>query len=174
MDTLLVLSLIGLLVGAFLGLFLVDWLRALRRTGRARRNREGIQEIDVVVERGYHPEVVVVEAGSPVRISFVRAENLPCSRRVIFGGLGVERRLPAHATTPVEFTPTQPGEYMFTCDLGMYQGWLRVEPAKRRQTRRPVSGHELEGSQSHEQSQGRVARAMTHPARPAMGGGSGG
>ena len=132
MDTWLAPLLIALLPGAVLGFLLVDWLRRREEHGWARPNAAGVQELDVRVSGGYHPTVVVVRAGSPVRLSFVRAEDTPCSGRVIFGGLDLDRRLPAFATTSIEFLPEEPGEYLFTCELGMYQGWLRVLPMARR------------------------------------------
>jgi len=36
------------------------------------------------------------------------------------------RDLPAHETTPVEFTPDKPGEFTFTCGMNMLRGKLVV------------------------------------------------
>ena len=130
-------------VTAMLACLAVDWLRNREEQRRARPNAAGVQELDVRVEGGYHPAVVVVEAGSPVRLNFVRAEDVPYSGRVIFGGLGLERHLSAFATTSIDFVPEEPGEYLFTCELGMYQGWLRVEPEPRRKASWPGARPEL-------------------------------
>jgi plastocyanin domain-containing protein len=159
MDTWLAILLVALLPGAMLGFFVVDWLRSREAQGRARPNAAGVQELEVRVAGGYHPATVVVKAGSPVRLNFIRAEDTPCSGRVIFGGLGLERRLPAFATTAIEFVPEAPGEYLFTCELGMYQGWLRVEPAARQRARRAASrGSDPNGSPTTQ-----AARAIVPP-----------
>ncbi len=84
--------------------------------------RIGAQEIRIVVKGGYDPDTVLVEAGRPVRLLFYRDETAPCSERVIFETLGLERTLPAFETTPVEFTPTEPGDYPFRCGMAMLHG----------------------------------------------------
>lgn len=38
--------------------------------------------------------------------------------------------LPAFRTTPIEFTPEEPGEYTFTCGMNMMRAKLVVEPAR--------------------------------------------
>lgn len=101
-----------------------------RRTGHAVVSGEGVQEIVVQVKGGYDPDVLVVEAGRPVRIDFHRNETADCSEEVVFGDFGIRRKLPAFRTTPVEFTPKDPGEYTFTCGMSMMRGKLVVEPAR--------------------------------------------
>jgi Cu+-exporting ATPase len=84
--------------------------------------QSGAQEIRIVVKGGYDPDTVLVEAGRPVRLLFYRDETAPCSERVIFETLGLEKTLPAFETTPVEFTPTEPGDYPFRCGMAMLHG----------------------------------------------------
>lgn len=95
---------------------------------RAPASEEGVQEIEVQVKGGYTPDLIVVEAGRPVRLDFHRNETADCSEEVVFGDFGIRKRLPAFQTTPVEFTPERPGEYVFTCGMGMLRGKLLVEP----------------------------------------------
>jgi Cu+-exporting ATPase len=47
----------------------------------------------------------------------------------VFPDLGISKELPAFKTTPIEFTPGEPGEYPFACGMGMMRGRLIVEPA---------------------------------------------
>jgi plastocyanin domain-containing protein len=75
---------------------------------------------------------VIVQAGTPVRLQFYRDETADCSERVVFDAFGVSADLPAFATTPVEFTPREPGEYPFRCGMNMLKGLLVVEPAGER------------------------------------------
>lgn len=92
----------------------------------------GVQEVRIVVKGGYTPDTVIVQAGTPVRLQFYRDETAECSERVVFEAFGVSADLPAFATTPVEFTPREPGEYPFRCGMSMLKGLLVVEPAGER------------------------------------------
>jgi plastocyanin domain-containing protein len=94
----------------------------------ARAGAGGVQEIDITIKGGYSPDVVVVRAGTPVRLNFYRDETASCSERVIFGDFGVARDLPAFKTTPVEFTPERAGEFTWTCGMSMMRDKLVVEP----------------------------------------------
>lgn len=87
----------------------------------------GVQEVRVTVKGGYDPDVIVVERGRPVRLDFYRDETASCSEQVRFPDFGVVRDLPAHQTTPVEFTPDKAGEFTFTCGMNMMRGKLIVE-----------------------------------------------
>jgi plastocyanin domain-containing protein len=87
-----------------------------------RPSADGAQEVRIVVKGGYDPDTVFVEAGRPVRLLFYRDETAACSERVIFERLGIDRELPAFQTTPVEFTPAEPGDYPFRCHMDMLHG----------------------------------------------------
>jgi plastocyanin domain-containing protein len=87
----------------------------------------GVQEVNVTVKGGYAPDLIVVQAGRPVRLNFYRDETESCSDRVVFGDFGIARDLPAFETTPVEFTPERTGEFTFTCGMNMMRGKLVVE-----------------------------------------------
>lgn len=85
------------------------------------------QDIDVEVEGGYSPATLRVQPGKPIRIHFDRIENSSCSEEVVFPHFGVRRFLPAFEETVVELPATRPGEYEFTCGMGMLRGRLIVE-----------------------------------------------
>ncbi len=82
----------------------------------------GVQELRIVVRDGYNPATVTVEAGRPVRLLFYRDETNECSERVIFDGLGVDQELAAFKTTPIQFTPKEPGDYPFRCGKSVMRG----------------------------------------------------
>ena len=82
----------------------------------------GVQEAFIVVKGGYSPDTVRVEAGRPVRLVFSRQEADPCSEKVVFDAFGVSADLPEGMNVPVEFTPEDPGEYEFACQMGMLRG----------------------------------------------------
>jgi plastocyanin domain-containing protein len=94
-----------------------------RRAGvRAAVTSSGAQEATVVVKGAYAPDVVVVEHGRPVRLSFLRQETAACSEEVIIPDFARRAQLPEGELVTVEFTPEHPGEYEFTCGMGMLRG----------------------------------------------------
>lgn len=118
---------IGVLVGGLLLIAFVLWYFFGKREAVAAQTSEsGVQEIKVTVKGGYSPDVIVVSQGKPVRLDFYRDETASCSEQIIFGDFGIARNLPAFKTTPIEFTPTKPGEYTFTCGMNMMRGKLVV------------------------------------------------
>ena len=99
-----------------------------RRGGvRAATTSSGYQEAMVLVKGGYTPDLIVVRHGRPVRLNFRREETAACSEMVVLGDFGKSARLPEGETVPIEFLPEQPGEYEFTCQMGMLRGKLIVE-----------------------------------------------
>ena len=99
-----------------------------RQTGtRVAVTGNGYQEAMILVKGGYTPDVLVVQHGKPVRLTFRREETAACSEMVVFGEFGKSAKLPTGENVPVEFVPQQPGEYEFTCQMGMMRGKLIVE-----------------------------------------------
>jgi plastocyanin domain-containing protein len=99
-----------------------------RRAGaRASVTSRGYQEAMILVKGGYTPDVVVVQRGKPVRLNFRREETAACSEMVVFGDFGKSAKLPTGEVVPVEFLPEKPGEYEFSCQMGMLRGKLIVE-----------------------------------------------
>lgn len=94
----------------------------------------GVQEAQIIVKGGYTPDVLVVKAGQPVRLDFLRQETASCSEMVLFSGFPAETglrnksaKLPEGETVSIAFTPETPGEYEFQCQMGMLRGKLVVE-----------------------------------------------
>ncbi|MFQ6675361.1 MAG: cupredoxin domain-containing protein [Fidelibacterota bacterium] len=86
-----------------------------------------VQEALVLVKGGYNPDVLVVERGKPVRLTFNRQETASCSEMVLFPDFNKSAKLPPGEPVAIEFLPDQPGEYDFTCQMGMLRGKLIVE-----------------------------------------------
>lgn len=87
---------------------------------------QGIQEMDIEVDRGYEPERIVVKAGLPVRLNFVRQDANSCLGKLLLPDFDIALDLPLHQVTSAEFTPKQPGEYEFTCGMKMFRGVVEV------------------------------------------------
>lgn len=87
---------------------------------------QGIQEMDIEVNKGYEPARIIVQAGLPVRLNFFRQDPNNCLGKVLLPDFNIEADLPLHQMRSLEFTPQQPGEYRFTCAMKMFQGIVEV------------------------------------------------
>ncbi|HEU0291511.1 MAG TPA: cupredoxin domain-containing protein [Anaerolineales bacterium] len=94
---------------------------------RALVAESGAQEVAITVKGGYTPDVIVVQKGRPVRLTFTRRESAACSERVLFPDFNKSSPLPEGEPTTIEFTPEKAGEYGFQCQMGMLRGKLIVE-----------------------------------------------
>lgn len=94
---------------------------------RAAVSASGLQEVAVTVKGGYTPDVIVVQKGRPVRLTFTRRESAACSEQVLFPDFNRNAALPEGEQVTIEFTPEYSGEYGFQCQMGMLRGKLIVE-----------------------------------------------
>lgn len=118
LDKTLVLA-IGLTAMALIAWFF--WF-AKREGTRAATTSGGYQEAMILVKGGYTPDVILVDAGKPVRLSFRREESASCSEMVIFSDFHKSAQLPEGKTVAIEIMPEKPGEYEFACQMGMFKG----------------------------------------------------
>ncbi len=89
------------------------------------------REVLVRVSGGYVPDTIRTEVGVPLRIVFRREESAPCSEQVVFPAFGKSATLPPGEQVAVDLLPEEPGEYEFTCAMGMLRGKLVVVPSGR-------------------------------------------
>lgn len=87
----------------------------------------GIQEAVIKVKGGYTPDVLIFEAGKPIRLNFIREETAGCTEQVIFSDFNKTATLTPFKTIPVELQIDKPGEYGFQCGMGMIKGKLIVQ-----------------------------------------------
>lgn len=102
------------------------WMKKTKGT-RASETSSGHQEAMILVKGGYTPDVIVVQHGKPVRLNFRREETASCSEMVVLPDFDKSAQLPTGETVSVEFVPETPGEFEFTCQMGMFRGKLIVE-----------------------------------------------
>ncbi len=77
--------------------------------------KAGTQEFRIMLEGGFSPDLVVVEAGRRVRLEIFRSEVDPESEHLAFDNLKVTKTLAEFTYVPVEFVPSDPGDYRFYC-----------------------------------------------------------
>ena len=121
------------IIVTLLGILAIAWVNyyffaaGARGPVAATADGSGPQRIRIEVKGGYSPALVKVRAGRPVRLEFFRNETNGCTEEVVLPDFGIRSFLPAHQTTPVEFTPKKAGNYEFTCGMGMVRGKVVVE-----------------------------------------------
>lgn len=125
MDTAeIIVTLVGV---ALAGFVLWYFFFAPRQTASAVPSVSGVQEVAITVKGGYSPDVIEVECGKPVQLSFYRDEENSCSEELLLPDFHIRRDLPAFKTTLVELLPQQAGTFPFTCGMGMLRGSLVVK-----------------------------------------------
>ena len=114
--------------GAGLGLIGLElwWFLLSQPKSRQATTTGGRQEITITVDGGYEPSHIVVQAGLPVRLNFDRKDPSSCLEELRFPAFRIAQALPVNQTTAIEFTPTQPGRYEFTCGMTMFRGTVEV------------------------------------------------
>ena len=105
------------------------WFLLSKPKSRRVEAREGIQEVTVTVDGGYDPSRIIVQAGQPVRLNFLRRDPSSCLEEVRLPDFHIAQNLALNKVTSVEFTPTKPGNYEFVCGMNMFRGVIEVKPS---------------------------------------------
>ena len=114
---------IGLLAIAGVGAF---FLLPKGWETRAVLSSSGFQEAMILVKGGYSPDLIVAEAGTPIRLTFLREESGACSERVVFADFHKSAELPEGQQVSIDLPAAKPGEYLFQCGMAMLRGRLVV------------------------------------------------
>ncbi|MCW5590043.1 MAG: cupredoxin domain-containing protein [Legionellales bacterium] len=111
-------------IGILLMITILWWFLFYRK---AITSFDGETHIKITVNNGvYDPDVIKVSGGKPISLQFNRIDQSPCSSVVQFKDLDVSAELAIGKTTDVPLNIKAPGEYEFTCQMGMYRGKLIV------------------------------------------------
>jgi len=87
------------------------------------RSSGPVQTAKVIVsEQGYEPAKVMLRAGTPARITFVRTSDKTCGTEVVFPSLNIKRALPLNEPAVIEFTPAKAADIAFACGMNMLHG----------------------------------------------------
>jgi len=91
-------------------------------------NSEETQKATIVIDGGkYTPNVVNVERGKPVELTFQGGRELGCGGTVVFKSLNQSKEVASGKSVTFSFTPDQAGEIPFTCVMDMYDGKVVVK-----------------------------------------------
>lgn len=117
-------TLAGIAAAAFVAWFFWGSRRAAATSAAV--NSDGEQEVLVIVKGGYSPDRIEVRAGVPVRLRFRREETVACTETVLIPDLRRSAQLPQGETVDLVFTPQDPADYEFSCQMGMFRGHVIV------------------------------------------------
>lgn len=103
------------------------WFLFSQPTTKKAESNQGIQVLNISVDGGYEPALIVVKSGQLVRLNFFRKDTNSCLGTVLFPDFQISQDLPLNQVTTIEFTPDKPGKYSFTCGMSMFRGEVEVQ-----------------------------------------------
>lgn len=83
--------------------------------------------VDITVDGGYSPEVIVISKGKTTQLNFTRKDPSSCLEEVVFSDFKVRKHLPLNQVVTIELTPQLPGEFTYSCGMNMYHGKIVVK-----------------------------------------------
>lgn len=111
-----------------LGLFIIGlivWWFWLAKAERVVATTNEV--IPILVKDGvYQPQKIQTQLHQPITLRFTREDPSPCAETVVFNSLNISRELPLHQSIDIQLLIEKPGEYEFTCQMGMYRGKIIV------------------------------------------------
>lgn len=107
------------------------WFLLSKTRSQTAQVSDGIQTVDITVDGGYSPNQVVVQAGQPVRLTFLRKDPSSCLEQIILPDFSRAVDLPLNQKKVVEILPEAAGDYTFHCGMNMFRGTLTVEDSSK-------------------------------------------
>ncbi|MGB3299297.1 MAG: cupredoxin domain-containing protein [Phormidesmis sp.] len=123
---------IGLKIGvaaAGLGLMGLElwWFLFSKTKAQSAAASEGVQSVTITVDGGYNPSQIMVQAGQPVKLNFLRKDPSSCLEQIILPDFNKALDLPLNQQASVEILPEQAGSYTFHCGMNMFRGTLTAK-----------------------------------------------
>lgn len=107
------------------GIGFVYWFFLMKK----QKETQVTESVDIVVEGGYSPEVIVIPKGKATTLNFIRKDPSSCLEEVVLGDFKIRRHLPLNQKVSVTITPQQAGEFGYACGMNMYHGKIIVKEA---------------------------------------------
>ena len=117
-----------LIVGLAIIGFIVWWFFGKHEAEEKVANvADNNQIVDIEVNGGYSPEVVVLKEGVPAELNFTRRDASSCLDRVVFSDFGINQELPQNEKETIKIDTSKSGEYQWACGMDMFHGKLIIE-----------------------------------------------
>ncbi len=90
-------------------------------------SEDNVQQVVInITNSGYSPTRVRVKKNVPVRLVLKSQDTYSCAVAFRLPAFGISTFMKPTATETFTFTPTKPGNFTYSCSMGMYQGVLEV------------------------------------------------
>lgn len=87
----------------------------------------GTQQATIVITSGgYSPQVLRVQKNIPLELTLSSQDAYSCASAFRIPSWGITKNLLPNSKEIIKITPTQSGNVMFTCSMGMYRGVIEV------------------------------------------------
>lgn len=83
-------------------------------------------EVDIIVEGGYKPEIISIPQGKLTKINFIRKDKSDCLEEVVLPDFKKRLHLPLNKKVTVEINPQKSGEFKYSCGMNMFHGKIIV------------------------------------------------
>ena len=107
----------------FLGIVFTYWFFLMKKEQEV----EVKDEIDIIVEGGYKPEVISIPKSKVIKINFLRKDPSSCLEEVVLAEFKIKKYLPLNQKVSIEITPKRAGEFPFSCGMNMFHGKVIVK-----------------------------------------------
>ncbi|MEK7595040.1 MAG: cupredoxin domain-containing protein [Patescibacteria group bacterium] len=88
---------------------------------------EAFDSIDIIVDGGYSPNIISVQKGKPIKISFFRKDPSNCLEEITLPDFKIRKFLPLNEKTIIEINPEQVGQFDYSCGMNMFHGKIIVK-----------------------------------------------
>lgn len=93
---------------------------------RKEKEVEVKDQVDIIVEGGYKPEVISIPLSKTTTINFLRKDASTCLEEVVLSDFKIRKYLPLNQKVTIEVTPQKSGEFKFSCGMNMFHGKVIV------------------------------------------------
>ncbi len=107
----------------FIGIIFTIWFFLMKKEKQV----SVVDEVDIIVNGGYSPEVISIPVGKTTKINFLRTDPTDCLGEVVLGDFKIKKELPLNQKVTVEIKPEKIGEYVYSCGMNMYHGKIIVK-----------------------------------------------
>lgn len=122
MDKIFVLIFAGTLIAA-----IAWWFYGNKNTVAIAASQHGnVQTATIIVDGGYSPNVISLQAGTTAKLTFLRKDPTGCLAEIIMPDFNVSDKLPINKPHEITIEPTTKGIYTYTCGMRMFSGTIEV------------------------------------------------
>lgn len=111
------------IISGFLGIVFTFWFFLMKKDKEVSVENE----IDIIVEGGYNPNVISIAKGKLTKINFIRKDPSSCLEEVVLSDFKIKKYLPLNQKVTIELNPKKTGTFQFSCGMNMFHGKVIVK-----------------------------------------------